>query len=172
MITVPNRLFVVSSLLVALLVVLVACGGASPDNNALSSAPMGSSASPGQVTITGAINKMYTPVSIEAGPIGNNVYVNVNEADVGGVALQFPADAQPGAYSVEDHLHVPIGDVIADYITYGDNRVTYLGTGGTLTLTTTGEKFSGQFAFTAGNTQDGSKTIQVMGTFADVSLQK
>jgi hypothetical protein len=153
-----------------MLLLMTACGGAGSTTQD-STAPAGA-ASPGQVTITGAINKTYTPVSIEARPIASNVYVNVNEADVGGVALQFPADAQPGVYPVEDHLHIPIGYVIADYITYGDNRVTYLGTGGTLTLTATGKKFSGQFAFTAGNTQDGSKTIQVTGTFADVSLQK
>jgi hypothetical protein len=87
------------------------------------------------------------------------------------VAILLLTTACGGAGSTTQDGTAPVGSNAA----FGQvtiNRVTYLGTGGTLTLTATGEKFSGQFAFTAGNTQDESKTIQVTGTLVDVPLQK
>jgi hypothetical protein len=47
-----------------------------------------------------------------------------------------------------------------------------LSTKGTLTLTATGDKFSGTFQFTAGYNKDESKIINVAGAFVDVPLAK
>ena len=153
---------------------LAACSGASPapSGGRAPGTPASNSANASQVVITGAINKTYTPVSVEAGPLVNHIVINVNEADVGGVTLQFPMDTQPGTCPIGDHLHNPNVDVLAEYDTFGDNAALYLSTKGTLTLTATGDQLSGMFQFTAEYNKDESKTINVAGAFVEVPFTK
>ena len=165
----PN---IIGGLLVALLV-LTACGGSNSPavgNQApAASAPSGSgNLNAGQIVISGAISKTYTPIKVEAGKLMDRMVINLNEKTVGGVSLQFPADTQPGTYPIEDHLNKPVVDVFGEYDVFGGGGAFYLSTNGTLTLTAVGSKFSGRFQFTAGHNKDASKTIEVTGSFTDV----
>jgi hypothetical protein len=179
---IAHRWMILSGLVLALLLAS-ACGGVGP-------APSGSNAPPhaatgartGQVVITGAINKTYTPEEAMAVKISDHVGINLNEKSVCGVSIQFPIDMKPGAYPIRDHLHVrdhlhePVVDIFGEYDaqfcddTPVELKHTFLSTTGKLTLTATSGKFSGTFEFTAGNVQDKSKTIQVSGSFSDVAL--
>jgi hypothetical protein len=126
-----------------------------------------------QVVITGAIQKTYTPEGITAVKIDRYVGINVNEQFPCGVTLQFPIDIQPGAYPIGDRLHQPVTDIFAEYGVSCNRAGIYVGsfqsTKGTLTLTASGARYSGKFEFTAREVIDESKTIQVSGSFNDVS---
>jgi hypothetical protein len=158
----------------ALALTLAACGGSSPApaGDGAPASPASGNSNASQIVITGAIDKTYAPVKVEAGTLANNIAISVNEAEVGGVTIQFPADTQPGTYPIGDHLHKPVVDVLAEYDVFGNNAAFYLSTKGTLTLTATGDKFSGTFQFTAGYNKDESKIINVAGAFVDVPLAK
>lgn len=163
------------SVLTALVMLLPACGGSggTPQDNAASSLPEPASgnSSTGQVAISGAINKTYVPEEVTAVEIVDGVGISLYEEFPCGVLIQFPLDVQPGTYPIEDQLHQVITEVFGRYGELCDSdEGFYESAQGTLTLTTTGERFSGTFEFTAGNVTDNSKTIQVSGSFSDVSL--
>ena len=156
------------------LALFAACGKSSPatagGNESKASAPDNAR----QVVITGAINKTYAPREVAAVKNGEYVGINVNEKSVCGVSLQFPIDMQPGEYPIEDKLNQVAAKVSGEYGAFCDSGGslsgnTYESTNGKLTLTASGEKFSGAFEFTAGNIKDRSKTIQVSGSFSNVS---
>jgi hypothetical protein len=145
-------------------VLLAACGGSA-------SSPAGdqTSAQPGQVVITGAIDKTYTPQEVYAVKIADSVGIGLDEEFPCGVSLQFPIDIQPGTYPIEDVLHEIVSDVFGRYGEVCDlEEGHYASTAGTLTLTATGASFSGTFEFSAASVRDNSKTIQVSGSFSNV----
>ncbi len=168
------------TLVILCAIAIHACSGNSPAPPSQNSAPpptaVAGNAQNGQVVITGAINKTYTPKELTAVKIGDRVGINVNESDVCGVSLQVPIDIQPGTYPIEDHLHSPVVNIFGEYDapfcddTPSELKHVFSSTQGTLTLTMTGKKFSGTFQFTAGNVKDESKTIQVSGSFRDAAL--
>jgi hypothetical protein len=123
---------------------------------------------PGDIAITGVVNKTFTPIKKEAGKLMNSMVINLFEKTVGGVTITFPADTQPGTYPIEDHLHKPVVDVLAEYSVWGPAHAFYLSTQGTLVLTAVGAKFSGHFEFSAGYNKDETKTIRVVGSFDGV----
>jgi hypothetical protein len=148
-------------------------GGAPLSNGAPASS---SNSTAGQVVITGAIDKTYAPVSVEASPLIDKIVVNVNDETVGGVSIQFPADTPPGTYPIADCVNNAVCDIFADYVHFQDggglSSSTYRSLKGTLTLTAAGTSFSGSFTFTAANLADHSKTIDVSGSFTGASLQQ
>ena len=166
-----------SSIALTALALFAACGKSSSatSGGGESRAAASDNARTGQVVITGAINKTYTPREVAAVKIGDDIGINVNEKSVCGVSVQFPIDAQPGSYPIEDRLHQVVAKVFGEYGSFCDSGGslsgnTYQSTNGKLTLTASGAKFSGAFEFSAGNLKDQSKTIQVSGSFNDVSL--
>jgi hypothetical protein len=176
--------------LLALVIVQLACSfGAPPANspqspNAAPQQPAGNTApvttaqapassgnaNAGQVVISGAVNKTYTPINFEAGTLGNSMIINLHETTIDGISLAIPPDTQPGTYAIEDHLTNAVVDFSGEYALWKSDAF-YESTKGTLTLTATGSKFSGQFQFTAVNSKDSSKTIEVTGSFADVPVK-
>ena len=165
-----------SSITLTALALFAACGKSSPapSGGIESRADASDNARNGQVVITGAINKTYTPREVAAVKIGDDVGINVIEKSVCGVSVQFPIDAQPGSYPIEDQLHQVVTKVSGEYGAFCDSGGslsgnTYQSMNGKLTLTTSGAKFSGTFEFSAGNIKDQSKTIQVSGSFSNVS---
>jgi hypothetical protein len=125
--------------------ILAACGesGSAPSGANAPRAAASSNAG-GQVVITGAIERTYTPGEITAVKIDKYIGINMNEQFPCGVTLQFPIDIQPGTYSIGDRLHQPINDIFAEY-GISCNRAGILvgafkSTKGTLTLTASGAK--------------------------------
>lgn len=162
----PNigRGLIVLTVFALALVLLAACR---KPGSATSS---GSAPQTGEVVISGAINRRYTPLEVTALRISDDVGILLVEKDTCGVSVQFPSDAQPGTYSFGDHLHQPVVDVLGEYAPDCGKQGFYLSAKGTLKLIASGSKYSGTFEFTAGNHKDESKTIQVSGSFNDVSL--
>jgi hypothetical protein len=148
---------------------LPATSNPAPTEAANPAPPAAGNSNAGQVVISGAVNKTYTPINLEAGTLGTNMIVNLHETTTDGVSLAFPPDTQPGTYAIEDHLKNPVVDFSGEYDQFKLDAF-YLSTGGTLTLTATGSKFSGTFEFTAVNSKDSSKTIKVAGSFTDVPV--
>lgn len=143
-----------------------------------SAAPAPSTAAPatttpssnaGQVVISGAVNKTYTPVNVEAGTLGSSMIINLHENSTDGISLAFPPDTQPGTYTIQDSSHHAVVDFSGQYSSFSSDAF-YLSTKGTLTLTAVGSKFSGQFQFSATHNKDASKTIDVSGSFTDVPV--
>lgn len=159
---------IIGGLLVVLLG-LAACGGSSgpaAGNQAPAPSAPGSS-NAGQIVISGAVSKTFTPVKVEAALIGSNTVIYLTEGKgPSGVSLSFPPDTQPGVYPIGKEIGQP--DVLAHYEMYGANTGLYYSNKGTLTLTAVGPKFSGQFQFTAVDSKDSTKTIEVSGSFTDV----
>ncbi len=123
----------------------------------------------GQIVISGAVSKTYTPAKVEANNIMGRIVINLIEKSATGVFISFPVDTQSGTYTMEYYLDNPAGGVTGQYQVFsGGNAIKYECTQGTLTLTAVGSKFSGQFQFTAVDSKDASKTIEVSGTFTDV----
>jgi hypothetical protein len=132
----------------------------------------------GEVVITGAVNKRYTPQEINAVRIADRVGINLNEKedDVCGVSMTFPGGLKQGTYQLGDQLHslrqMVVVDIYGEYGTFCDEHGslsdTFQSTQGTLTLTASGAKFSGTFQFAAAQIKDESKTIQVSGSFDSV----
>jgi hypothetical protein len=87
-----------------------------------------------------------------------------------GAELRFPIDMQPGEYPIGEHMSVPLAEVIAQYSPDCGKDGSYLSSQGTLKLTASGGKYSGEFEFTAKHNRDQSKTIKVSGSFSDVAL--
>jgi hypothetical protein len=168
------------AILVSTLATLSACGGLN-STSAREDAPA-AAASPksrrGEIVITGAVNKKYTPQEVAAVKIADSIGINLNEHedDVCGVSIDFPRDLQPGSYPFGDQLHslrqMVVVNVSGEYGTFcnegGSLSDAYQSTQGTLTLTASGAKFSGRFQFDAGQIKDESKRIQVAGSFESV----
>ena len=123
---------------------------------------------PGEIGISGAVNKTFKPLRVEAGRLASKTVVNLHERIWGGVWFRFPAESKPGTYPIEDQVNKFDVTVLAGYDEFGAERGLWLGTGGTLVLTEVGAKFSGRFEFTAVSKKDHSKTIKVIGSFAGV----
>jgi len=154
-----------------LLGMIIVAGLAAPAKPNLVSSTAAIDLKPGEIAITGAVNKTFTPIKKEAGKLMNSIVINLFEKTLGGVSLTFPADTQPGTYAIEDHLHKPVVDVLAEYDVFGSPHAFYLSTQGTLVLTAVGAKFSGHFEFAAGHNKDESKTIKVVGSFDEVPFK-
>ncbi|MBI5878373.1 MAG: hypothetical protein HZB53_12050 [Chloroflexi bacterium] len=166
----------IAAVLLVALLALTACGESdSPAGSypapagATSAAPR--AANTGQVVISGALSKSFTPVSVEAGTLGKLMVINLHEKNADGVSLSFPPDTKPGTYAIEDQSAKPVVDFAGAYSVFGSAAAFYLSTKGSLTLTAVGSKYSGQFQFTARHTKDASKTIEVSGPFADVPVK-
>jgi len=154
-----------------LLGMIIVAGLAAPAMPNLVSSTAAIDLRPGEIAITGAVNKTFAPIKKEAGKLMNSITINLFEKTLGGVTLTFPADTQPGTYAIEDHLHKPVVDVLAEYDVFGPNHAFYLSTQGKLVLTAVGAKFSGHFEFSAGHNKDESKTIKVVGSFDAVTFK-
>jgi hypothetical protein len=151
------------------LALLTACGG-SGSTPSSGRAPASATARARQVVISGAINKTYTPVEISAAKIMDRVGISLMEEFPCGAELRFPIDMQPGEYPIGEHMSVPLAEVIAQYSPDCGKDGSYLSSQGTLKLTASGGKYSGEFEFTAKHNRDQSKTIKVSGSFSDVAL--
>jgi len=148
---------------------LVGCGGtSSPSPGNQAAAPAGGNA--GQVSISGAVSKNFTPIRVEASKVGSKMLIFLTEKSADGVSLTFPPDTQPGTYPIEDNLNQLLVDVSGEYDMLSNNAAIYPSTKGSLKLTAVGSKFSGEFQFTAGNKKNHSETIEVTGSFTDVPL--
>jgi hypothetical protein len=123
---------------------------------------------PGEVGISGAINKTFKPQRVEAGRLAGKIVVNLHERIWGGVWLRFPAESGPGTYAIEDQLTTLNPGILAGFDEFGADRGLYVATQGTLVLTEVGTKFSGRFEFTAVIKKNPSQTIKVVGSFAGV----
>jgi hypothetical protein len=138
-------------------------------SDSATSAPENSNAD--QIIISGAVSKTYTPTKIEANNIMGRIVINLIEKNANGIFISFPADTQPGTYTMVYYLDDPAGGVTGQYQAFsGGDAITYNSTKGTLTLTTVSPTFSGQFQFTAVDNKDASKTISVSGSFTDVPV--
>jgi len=160
---------VVLAVLTIALALLTACGG-SGSTSSSGRAPASAADGARQVVISGAINKTYTPVEISAVKINDRVGVSLIEEFPCGAELRFPIDMQPGSYPIGEHMSAPIADVIAQYSPDCGKDGHYLSAQGTLKLTASGGKYSGEFEFTARHSRDQSKTIKVSGSFSDAAL--
>jgi hypothetical protein len=166
-----TRSSIVLTMLAIALALLAACRGSGP-------APLGGNASQvaantANVVITGAINKTYRPVKVTQVKYEKYVGMHLIGEEGCGVFLQFPIDLQPGAHPIGDAIHQPINDILAQYDFFcstGRDKA-FKSTKGTLTLTDSGAKYGGKFEFTAGRADDESKTVQVSGSFSEVSIQ-
>ena len=138
---------------------------------ALASIAVAANLKAGEIAITGAVNKTFTPIKKEAGKLMNSIVINLFEKTLGGVTLTFPADTQLGTYPIEDHLHKPVVAFLAEYDVFGPAHAFYLSTQGTLVLTAVGVRFSGHFEFSAGHNKDDTKTIKVVGSFDEVPFK-
>jgi hypothetical protein len=169
-----------AAILLGTLATLGACGGLSSTSAREGAPPAAGSprSRRGEVVITGAVNKKYTPQEVAAVKIADSIGINLHERedDVCGVSIDFPRDLQPGSYPFGDQLHalrqMVIVNVSGEYGTFcnegGSLSDAYQSTQGTLTLTASGAKFSGSFQFAAGQIKDESKRIQVAGSFDSV----
>lgn len=156
------------------LTLVSACGGSgatTSSGSASTPAAVGSAtASARQVVISGAVNKTYTPTQVSAVKIIDRVGISVMEEFPCGVELRFPIDMQPGTYPIGEYIAAPPADVIAQYSPDCGKEGHYLSGQGTLKLTASGGKYSGEFEFTAKYNRDQSKTIRVSGSFSDAAL--
>jgi hypothetical protein len=157
------------SVLALVITLLAACGGSCSTTSG-GGAPPSIASGAGQVVISGAINKTYTSEKSNAVKILHRVAINVAEEFPCGVDIKVPIDMQSGTYPVGEYLQTPIADVTGEYRPDCGENERYLSTQGTLKLTVSGKKYSGTFEFTARHNIDHSKTIQVSGSFNDVSL--
>ncbi len=126
---------------------------------------------PGEIGISGAITKTFTPVSSDAGALGDKIIINLHEGTVGGVSLALPPNTKPGTYVIGDHLRKPVVDFSGEYDVFGPSHAFYLSTAGSLVLTFTGSKYSGYFRFQAVHNKDATKSIWVIGSFTDVPFK-
>ncbi len=136
------------------------------------SAPSGG-AGGAKIVISGALQKNFTPKEVSAVPISGAVGIHLNEDDFCFVGLTFPKDLPPGTHAIEDQLNNPLVNVRGEYNACGPGdyaESTYRSTGGKLTLTASGGKYSGNFEFTARNLKDRSKVLKISGSFENVSL--
>jgi hypothetical protein len=166
------------AIVAGILATLSGCGNPAPSGSARPQTAGSVKPRRGEMVITGAVNKRYTPQDVAAVKISDRVGINLNERedDVCGVSIEFPRDLQPGTYNIGDQLHslrqMVVVDISGEYGTFcnegGSLSDTYQSTEGTLTLTTSGSRFSGTFQFAAGQIKDESKTIQVSGSFESV----
>lgn len=94
----------------------------------------------------------------------------LNQADTHVVFIRFPLSAEPGTYPITSGYTDTFDGTTAtgNYIDQrGDPAAQFAATDGTLTLTSSGDSFSGTFEFTAQDDLSG-KTVTVSGTFADI----
>jgi hypothetical protein len=91
-----------------------------------------------QVTITGEIEKSYTPEEVSAVKIANHVGINLNEKTPCGVTLQFPDSIKAGSHPIGDRLSGRLVPIFGEYgIFCGDDPSLsqgYQSTRGTLTI--------------------------------------
>jgi hypothetical protein len=81
-------------------------------------------------------------------------------------------DLQPGIYPLAEPIPA-VNDIFArDGEMCELEEGHYESTGGALNLTASGTSFSGTFEFTAWSVRDHSKSIQVTGSFTNVSLNQ
>lgn len=95
----------------------------------------------------------------------------LNQADSRVVFIRFPKDAQPGTYPIISGYTEDFDGSIttANYIDQtSDPAMQFAATGGTLTLQSAGDSFSGLFEFPAAD--ESGKTVTVSGTFANLKL--
>lgn len=164
----PRSPVALSALTISL-ALLASCGGSGSTTSG-GAAPPSIASGAGQVVISGAINKTYTSEKSNAVKILHRVAINVVEEFPCGVDIKVPIDMQSGTYPVGEYLQTPIADVTAEYTPDCGKNERYLSTQGTLKMTVSGKKYRGAFEFTARLNIDQSKTIQVSGSFSDVSL--
>jgi hypothetical protein len=148
-------------------------GGILATSDSALSAPGSSNA--GQIVISGAVNKTFAPVRVNAGSFGNGMRIYLNEPtdkksnklpDLITIDLT-SVIKQPGIYPIED-MNNENKKTWAIYQVGDDPTGQYNSIKGTLTLTAAGSKYSGQFQFAAGFSNDTSKTIEVTGSFTDL----
>jgi hypothetical protein len=101
--------------------------------------------------------------------IGTMLYLN--QADTRVVFIRLPKDAQPGTYPIVSGYtdNFDGSTITANYIDQTrDPAMQFAATGGTLTIQSAGDGFTGTFEFPAAD--DSGKTVTVSGTFANLKL--
>ena len=168
-----------------LLFLLAACGGAAqtspttaPTTNATPVPATAATAGNPTIQVTGDVsatvvaNNFYiAPVKADdSTTIGTMLYLNQDDQRV--LFIRFPWNAQPGAYQITQGFSDNYDGTTAtgNYIDQtSGTMMQFAATGGTLTLDTTGNSYSGSYEFTA---QDESgKSITISGTFSAIPFE-
>jgi hypothetical protein len=126
----------------------------------------------GDLSVSVAADNFYiAPVKADdESIIGRMLYLN--QADTHIVFIRFPRDAQPGAFPITQGYTEDFDGKSAtgNYIDQrGDPALQFAATGGTLTLASVGDSFSGTFEF-IGQDETG-KTVTVSGAFTNITPQ-
>lgn len=183
-----NRHFAALTLVCALL--FTACNGAaSPTNtpvpvSVIESTQMPASVAPDVTSITANVIQVAgdpnTPVEADnfyvapvkaddESVVGTMLYLNQANSHV--VFIRFPKDAQPGTYPIVSGYSENFdgSTTTANYIDQThDPAMQFAATGGTFTIQSAGDSYTGTFEFPAAD--DSGKTVTVSGTFVNLKL--
>jgi hypothetical protein len=167
-------LLIASALLVFCVTACGSGGDAPPPTNSAqasvqpTSAPA-ANAGANQVTVTGAVNQTYDVQLVQANKMPGDIRIYLGLELLCDLFINIPFDTPPGAYPIATESKSDV--VFAQYNDGCHSPDSYPNTNGTLTLTATGDKWSGTFKFTGQNREDPSKKVEVTGSFSDVPLQ-
>jgi hypothetical protein len=125
----------------------------------------------GQVVISGAVKGTFPVKSAWAANFPGDYRVQQELESLCTVFFGIPHDTQPGTYPIANKItaqspHLVYTAAYADACHHNPDE--YASTSGTMTLTSTGAKWSGTYKFTGQNIKDASKTVEVSGSFSDI----
>jgi hypothetical protein len=155
----------VEAVILILLSILIASCGTTSTNKEVKATPGKS-----EIVITGAVNHTFTSDEVSAFKVADAIGLHLVEKFPCGVSLQFKGGTKPGKYPIEDHFHSLSSVVYGEYSPDCGQHGSYLSKSGTLELTSVEKKFSGKFQFTAALNNDESKTVNISGTFTDITV--
>jgi hypothetical protein len=126
----------------------------------------------GDVSASVEANNFYVaPVKAEDETTVIGMMLYLNESDTNIVFIRFPNNATPGEYPITQGFVSENFDgtsATGNYIDQTTDPATqFAADGGTLTLTATGNTFSGAYEFTAKD--EAGKSIMVTGAFVDIT---
>ncbi|HET7012221.1 MAG TPA: hypothetical protein VFI11_15715 [Anaerolineales bacterium] len=127
----------------------------------------GGEAGPGEIIIEGDFNTRFSPESLVAHSMVDEVAIGLFTADqLTGVTLFMPMEIQPGTYRIGDLFNATDADITGRFDTFQDDAtVSFESLNGALELTQTGSSFSGSFTFSAVRTPGGDLSVTIDGNF-------
>jgi hypothetical protein len=130
--------------------------------------------SKGQVVVSGAVKGTFPVKNAWAANFPGDYRVQQDLEFLCSVFFGIPHDTQPGTYPVANKITAQSPHLVYT-AAYADgchqNSDEYASTSGTMTLTSTGARWSGTYKFTGQNAKDASKTVEVSGSFSDIATK-
>ena len=142
-----------------------------------SAAPESTSVISNSILVAGDINTPVEADNFYVAPVKADdesvvgMMLYLNQADSRVVFIRFPKDAQTGTYPIVSGYteNFDGSTITANYIDQtSDPAMQFAATGGTLTIQSAGDAYTGTFEFPAAD--DSGKTVTVSGTFANLKL--